>query len=483
MSTARRVPAFLPRMLASGGDARIRVAAGATTNIYGASPWPRDMLGYAASTANDISQPAFRRLEEVIERLPWGAALSGEVYAASLERLRARIRSAYRLGEDIDIVFAPSGTDLEFVALHLARQRAGRPITNLLLGADEVGSGCLLSAQGRYFATETALCERIAKGAPLAGFEDVRVHDIPVRCDRDAARDSATVAADMSARIAAAHEDGRHVLAHVVHGSKTGLILPALAELDALACAHRDDVTFVVDACQARIGDDRLRAYLDRGAIVLMTGSKFMGGPPFSGFALVPPALAERAPPPIGLATVFRAAEWPQRWPGAVTLATGGNPGLLLRLEAAVYELERFHAVPGDARAKVIRAFDGAIAALVDRLGIRRVAGAARSPREGLLESGTLATLDISTLPGTPDLAKAQCWQRVLAARGIRVGQPVKCARLPDGRWAGTLRLSLSMPLISARANAGEDALARAFGHDMARVADILSAAATQRAA
>ena len=37
-----------------------------------------------------------------------------------------------------------------------------------------------------------------------------------------------------------------------------------------------------------------LHEYLDKGAIVLITGSKFYRGPPFSGAALVPASIMER---------------------------------------------------------------------------------------------------------------------------------------------------------------------------------------------
>src|ERR1700693_3681696 len=47
-------------------------------------------------------------------------------------------------------------------------------------------------------------------------------------------------------------------------------------------------VQIVVDACQMRLGRPRLRKYLDRGYIVIVTGSKFFTGPPFSGALLVP---------------------------------------------------------------------------------------------------------------------------------------------------------------------------------------------------
>jgi hypothetical protein len=475
-------PIFLGRMLTAGGDRRIWVPAGGDVNVYGASPFPREMLGFAASTANDISLEAFAHLRAFVADWEPGQALSGAAYASALEAMRDRIRAAYTLDESVDIVFAPSGTDLEYVALHLARARSDQPITNIVLGADEVGSGCLLSAQGRYFATETALVERLEKGAAVAGLEDTYVTDIAVRGDDGQPKDSGDIGETIAKATRAAHVQQRHPLAHIVHGSKTALVLPTLATVDALQQQFGDMLSFVVDACQARISTTSLKAYLNRGAIVLMTGSKFIGGPPFSGFALVPHGWATQKPLPIGFSHIFRRGEWPKDWSGCETLISDANLGLLLRLEAALFALDRFVALSAERREQVITRFASSAQKCADTLGARLIRSNANGADQ-LLENATLATLDLSVLPCQPDFAIAQRWQRVLAARGIRVGQPVKCVRLPDGRWGGTLRLSLSMPLIVAFAKLDGDAIYAKLDQDMQRIISVLAPATRSIAA
>ena len=85
--------------------------------------------------------------------------------------------------DDVAIVFAPSGTDLEYVALACVAGRAPGGTHAILLGADEVGSGCIHSAHGLYFADETALGVAVAPGEPVPGLGGVHVDliDIPVR--------------------------------------------------------------------------------------------------------------------------------------------------------------------------------------------------------------------------------------------------------------------------------------------------------------
>lgn len=459
---------FVSRLLTLGGDRRITVRDGQNTNQYGSSPFPRSTLGYASSTANDISLPAFRHLTKVMEQWPEGAPSDACFYAGQLESMRRRLRAAYGLPGDTEVVFAPSGTDLEYVALTLAGPR----VTNVLIGADEVGSGCVLSAAGRYFAKETAVLGATAKGDPVAGLEDTVLHDIPVRDAGGMARTTTDIRADIAAIARQSAAEGRTCLVHVVYGSKTGLVLPSLADLDTLRNEF-PSLRFVVDACQARVAGEDLAALLARDCVVLLTGSKFIGGPPFSGMALVPASWRPETPIAAGLSGVFRRGEWPLAWEACDALPDGANPGLLLRLSAALFELEKFQVLDQQAVARVIDRFGDHVRHLADRLGAGLVEPCLQP---GPLHTSTLATLDLTTLPTRPDFAMAQRWHRVLAARGLRLGQPVKC--IPqDGGWGGTLRLSLSMPLIGELVAHPADALDARLARDMDRIFAVISAA------
>jgi len=461
------------RLLSSGGDERITLDPVTGLNKYFSAPYPRLAQAFASSTANDMSPQAFARAVE-LAKAPEGT------YGERLDSLRGRIRSAYRLGDDCRIVFAPSGTDLEYVALAAATDDAGTGVHNVLLGADEVGSGCRLSAHGMYFASMTGCGVPSNPGERVAGLEHVSLVDIPVRCAKGLAHDSETMAASIGAEIAAARAMGRRALVHVVHGSKTGLILPELREIDRLLAAHGDRISLVVDACQARITSEALHAYLERGAIVFLTGSKFMGGPPFSGFALVPPQAAERARAlPAGLADVFRRAEWPEGWPGREQLAEEDNLGLWLRLEASIFELERFQALSRGQVERIVAAFQQAIASqLVTPFGLAAVEPFAPG-HEGdagahPIEMRTLATIDISRLPEAHSFDQAQRLHKSLALSGLRLGQPVRSVRTPDGEWGGTIRIGPSMPQFVAWSALDDAALTATLDAAMANIADAL---------
>jgi hypothetical protein len=459
--------------LSSGGDARIVLDPESGLNRYLSAPYPRRMLAFASSTANDISAAAF-------EHLLTQQTGNSPPYAEQLAGLGRRVLAAYGVTCAASVVFAPSGTDLEFVALAAVAGRGAAGTHNILLGADEVGSGCIHSAQGNYFAKETALGTTTEVGDPVAGLGPVSLVDIPVRCGEGEALSSAAIAEQIRAELIIARDQERHALLHVVHGSKTGLILPKLAEIDALTAEFGDGVTLVVDACQARITSRAVRGYLERGAIVFITGSKFMGGPPFSGMALVPDSVMARAAPlPAGFATIFRRAEWGEGWQGREQLEDSTNPGLALRLEASVFELERFQALAFAEVERVIRAFQRAIVLqLAEGQGFAMVQpyppGREGQASEHPLEMQTLATLDISRHPQARTFDDAQALYRSLDKLGLRLGQPVKCVRLPEDGWGGTLRVGLSMPQVTELSALDDSALEAAMSERIGRFAEAL---------
>lgn len=476
-----RHAARLTRILVSGGDRRIRLDA-AGRNQYHAGAAPSDALAYGSSTISSVSAHAFAVL---LRR--WRARLDRPVaaddYARGLDAVRAGLAGCFGLDDGTAIVFAASGTDLEYAGLAAAYD--GRPLTAILLGRDEVGSGCIHSAAGRFFADETAIGARVVAQAAIdPAFAGTELVDVPVRDEGGLPRASAAVTEELSRHVERAAAAGRRAVVHVVHGSKSGLTLPALHDVERLVAAHGNAMTVVVDACQLRIIPAIVRRYLDLGCIVMLTGSKFAGGPPFSGFAFVPAAIRTRVRPlPRGLRRIACRAEWPADWPGIDALDARGNFGLLLRLEAALIEIERFAALPDDRVAAVSARFCRHVATMAQRLGVAEVPGAGGI---SCLATETLRTIDLSARWPDCDFDAARALHAHIArhapcdtGREVRLGQPVRTHRLPDGRSAGTLRLSLSMPLIAELAALPPPALDRRLGDDMALIEQAIAAAAS----
>lgn len=460
------------RLLTSGGDERIALDPLTGFNRYLCAPAPDAGIAFASSTANALSPSAFGHVAALADRII-DRGFGSQDYALALESFRIRIGAAYGLDAGCRIVFAPSGTDLEYVAL-AAGAGQGERITNILLAPEEVGSGCIRSAAGQHFAASTARGVPTRTGATVDGLDEVTIVALPIRGPDGIELPSALIAERISHTATQALCEGRRPLAHIVHGSKTGLIAPDMADLDRLRETFGDRLRFVVDACQARISAETIRAYLARNIVILLSGSKFIGGAPFSGFALVPDVRARGAAPlPSGFGAIFSRAEWPGSWPGRNLLPDAANAGLYLRLASALHELERFGRIPHWRVERVLAAFQSAVVSLADRLGARLLAP--KLPGSGLR---SLATMDLSAIDPQLDHEAAQIVHRDMVARGVRLGQPVRCLPLAgSGRDAGTVRLALSMPQVTAYNALCDRALLRTLTEDMDAIRAALAGA------
>ncbi len=497
-------------LMSQGGDDRITIDERSGLNSYGCAPSPMTSIMYSSSTASSISSAAFHHVQAVhfSLRQQLDAEPAERLYARYLEEARQRIRSAYGLDTDIDIAFGPSGTDLEYLSLALSMQ-TGQPVCNLVVEVEEVGSGCQFSQAGRYFASRTAQGKLVEKGEPLPGFapDRIRVATLRMRSDMGPVQAAEAYGSVLADAIADALEQGERPLLHVIHRSKTGIIAPSLAGLDHLLEQYGDEIDVVVDACQGRISPAAIQAYLDRGAMLFITGSKFFGGPPFSAFALVPARLSARMagidPAPAGLADFFASAEMPGHWQACRDILPASvNFGMLLRLEAALFEIERFFALPPGLIDDVISTFNTEIQAISSELPFRlvdaRTAADLSDHEPSPLDRKMLHVVEL-TLPH-PKTGKALDFEQartlyhllyrdisahfdepddiLTASELCHLGQPVRCLRRPDGEFAPTLRFALSAPLIASLLGLDARRLAGRFRSDFERVGRKLALAA-----
>ena len=240
----------------------------------------------------------------------------------------------------------------------------------------------------------------------------------------------------------------------------------------------------VVDACQMRAGPKTLNAYLERGYMVMVTGSKFFTGPPFSGALLVPRQIGARVKSlptlPAGFADYSGRSDWPQSWDTICRpLTSYRNLGMLLRWKAAITEMRMFEAVGTVNQHMILSLFmQSAQAAVAAKNSLDLVRGspldrsALRKPAGEWDEIPTILPFTLSRR--TPDGAshkvdfddarKVYHWlntdittrlpvgisddERRLAATLCHAGQPVKVGS-NDGVGIGALRLCASARIVS----------------------------------
>jgi hypothetical protein len=460
----RRLPG-LDDLLVSGGDERIALdARGLNRYGYGPLPAPGE-CAFGSSTASTISMDAHLAAALVHRRL--AAALLTQsperVYEREMERLRQSLLSLWGFADAAspDLIFAASGTDAHLYATHLLAGSGEKGSLTITVEGSETGSGVAEAMQGHHFASRTASGNSVTRGQALS--PDLRTQQlcIPARDAMGGLRPEPEVAADLDHHIAHATSAGRSVLLVVADVSKTGLISPALETVMHLRERWAGCLDVMIDACQFRLSPRMLRAYLEHGFLVAVTGSKFTGGPAFSGLLLCPPSLAKAAQGrelPVQLGDYGACAEWPHGWVARRAMRSGVNFGLLLRWHAALSELQAFYSLPE----ATIRHVAGAFAHAVNtRLQASRTLAPAPSrdlDRRSLGHSGgwddhpTIFPFLLRTQQGgyLPSDASEQVYRELArgggGARPMRLGQPVPMGS-SDGQPISALRLCFSARL------------------------------------
>ena len=209
--------------------------------------------------------------------------------------------------------------------------------------------------------------------------------------------------------------------------------------------------------------------------MVLFTGSKFYGGPPFSGALLIPASCCPNAvgldSVPAGFRDYFTAGEQPTEWFATrSTLSQQPNLGLVLRWTAALAEIDAYYAIAPERRYEVLRFFEKVVVRVFSTCEYMRFEALpppisddgetplleskqtvfsfyVRAPHSGReLEMSALRRVfswlnrDLSRLP--LDLSEEA--RGVLKAR-FHLGQPVATSR--DGE-RGLLRIALGAALL-----------------------------------
>lgn len=427
----------LQTLLTSGGDERIAPDPRSGRNRYGLDIFAdRAVLALGATTASPMTEAGLAAATALHARL--NAALARktleQLVAEETARLKAEIVALY-LGDflpsaSLDVVLAASGSDAHRLALH--RLAARGPLKVITVEATETGSQI----------------EHILAQTPRAAVHAVVLRNGAV--GPGSPRPPEEVEAEVEAQVRRAFERGERVLLIVADLSKTGLLAPGLETVMRLRQQYGDSLDVLVDACQLRLSATTIRAYLAQGFMLALTGSKFMAGPPFSAALLLPESGS--MPPDEETSRVDFSCL-----------------GLLLRWEAALAHTRPFVALPEEKVGQVIDAFAHAVEVWMaqeprlqllptpapDRCALRRVSARDARWDANWDERPTIFTFLLRPSPNASWLgvdAVTAIYHALLRPEDPQVlccqfGQPVVC-RNPEGEPWGSLRLSLSAPLI-----------------------------------
>lgn len=432
--------AELRQLLVAGGDERTRLNPDSGRNRYGCSPLPDpELVALGSCTASTISTAGHAAAAELHQRI-WLALQEEEptqVHARESFRIRQKLLELCGLDDvaGLEVVLAASGTDAHRQAARRLRHALGMPLHILTLNAEETGSEI-----------PAALAEAASE-----------IDYVPLRHPDGAPRTPEEIDADFSRLASQAITREQTVLLVLTDVSKTGLLAPSPALATELRLNYPHHCEVLVDASQFRISSDTLRGYLEQDFMVVLTGSKFIGGPSFSGALLLPACVSQ------WLGYSESAAE---------VGVTPVNFGLLLRWQAALEELEAFRSLPVAQIRQFLRAFSDRV-----RQRLETDPQFAYLPVNGLQRGNSDCWNELQTIfsfvPLHPDgrpldrAATARLHQRLqlvdaelpatLGGLRFQLGQPVNCG-VRQGVPVSALRLCSSARMVVEAHQHGLDA-------------------------
>jgi hypothetical protein len=283
------------------------------------------------------------------------AQFAAAIYREELGRLRTEFLHlcGFTEASSPDVIFSASGTDAHLLTAHLAAalaQQAQRSLRVIMVNPEESGSGVTAALNGRSLECADAPGNEVAH--------------VSIRQPDGAPRTPEAIIADVDLLSSTALESGLDVLLVLIDVSKTGCVAPDPQFARQLRQRWPQRLHVLVDACQFRMEAATLRAYLQQDFMVAITGSKFIGGPSFSSALLIPQSIAasmRQAGIPAQLKGHCAQEEWPAGWRAEKTLRSCANIGLLLRWQAALYELKALQAAPGSRIRKFLQDFSAAV--------------------------------------------------------------------------------------------------------------------------
>ncbi|TCM16527.1 hypothetical protein EDF56_107106 [Novosphingobium sp. PhB165] len=506
MTAVSRVPAHLCEAfpparacladaLAQGGDQRITLDPVTARNSYGciAEPDP-DLVRLGSSTASTIGSAGFAAAEELLERLGLdtrGGFRRG-IAAAAAARIRRGILdlAGVERNSGVEAILAASGTDAHLIFTQMTLHRPGAPWLVLMPEPAESGSGVPGALAGRHFADHAAMGNDVTKGALVSPCAPIETRRYALREPDGSARNLAEIDAEITAAIVEAVAAGRRVLLVAIDVSKTGIVAPSPGCVLAVRAAHGDAVEVLVDACQFRLSPERLNRYLNSGCALAITGSKFMGGPIFSGALLLPSTVGTRLralPMPPALAGYSAQCDWDEAWRAAETLSAPANTGLLLRWEAALAEMRPYGKIDEQATRAIAMSFGQAVLAamesnpaiepVLDHVDPRALGDGFGEDLRTIFPFYLVRRTGTGQRRATMEQARQVYRQMPVPAgtsrhlrRRFELGQPVAMAH-----GEGALRLSLSAPLIAEAHRRGEKWLRELATDAFAKAAEISS--------
>lgn len=323
------------KLITSGGDER-NILLENGLNRYHVNPIEdRFAFNRGSCTCNILNPDVLPKVYELYQNVNSGVVRFPDARSSQVERLKKLMENTEG-DTDFEIFFAPSGSDLcYYPILFGALLHPEKPIMSIVTCSEELGTGSVLSNRAMFHAEQTQVLSSVKKGSSLN--TDIQIEYVPF-----SARDengNILDHKDTIREIILKNHQEYNIIANFVIGSKSGIE----DNLDIIEEMNDFNVMWVVDLCQLRVTPKLAKSLLNLNCFLMVTGSKFFQGPPFSGALLSPisyvKALMNKSGS-LGFEQIFTMYDFPEQLNLRKSFPDFQNLGLLLRWEAAILEME-----------------------------------------------------------------------------------------------------------------------------------------------
>ena len=337
----------LIKIITSGCDERIFLRPETNANKYHLNPVIFESLFQRGScTCGTFTPFGYEVSLEFLKK--YNENLYGQIVEDQTKRLHDLLSDS---NVNFDVYYGPSGSDMMYLPLLFQTMfMPGKPIVNIVSCPEELGSGSKLAAELSYYSEWNQLGDRIPMGEKLSSEIQSQVHYL-------AAREKSGHIADRNESIRKIIEQNPNapIVGNLVFGSKSGI------KDDLHIIDEFPEIMWVVDMCQFRTDRNLIHELINKGVMMMVTGSKFYQAPPFCGALLVPVQWTEKLKQISGKAAkffdrIFSAFDFPESLSNIrENLPEYKNFGLRLRWEVALREMEAYLSFPQDESNALIR--------------------------------------------------------------------------------------------------------------------------------
>jgi hypothetical protein len=331
----------------TGCDERIFLRPETNANKYHLNPVKFDGLFQRGScTCGTFTPFGFEVGSEFLENY------NDQNYTQILNDQTRRLHSLLNNTElGFDVYYGPSGSDMMYLPLLFqAMLMPNKPIVNIVSCPEELGSGSKLAAEFCYYSEWNQFGETIPMGEKMSAEIISNVHYL-------AAREESGHIANRNQAIRSLIEKHPNdpIIGNLVFGSKSGI------KDDLQIIDDFPEIMWVVDMCQFRTDRKLIYDLINKGVMIMVTGSKFYQAPPFCGALLVPSAWTKKLKQVSGDSAklfnrVFSAFDFPEELENIrKNLSPFKNVGLRLRWEVALREMEAYLTFPQEESNALIR--------------------------------------------------------------------------------------------------------------------------------